>query len=187
MNDVTTMTAETAKDFRFGNSTESNPTIFPSDIELEIVSENERMDFLPNRFLQDIPSLIRFENWLYNTAEELSEDYQGGYWEMAKINFTNPETQQKDSIFFMYPDMDSNLTCSNAMNYSEGVMDAKTFGFICTIFAFGRVMTNQAARNLIAIKDWLGDVYYESLENSEDAAQILIGRKFNREVVKFID
>lgn len=187
MNDVTTMTAETAKDFRFGNSTESSPTIFPSDIELEIVSENERMDFLPNRFLHDIPSLIRFENWLYNTAEELSEDYQGGYWEMAKINFTNPETQQQDSIFFMYPETEGNLTCTNAMNFSDGVMDAKTFGFICTIFTFGRMMTRQGAVNLIANKDWMNYVYFELLENSENAFQILTGRKFVREVNKFID
>ncbi len=186
MTNLTTMTAEDAKDFRFSNSTAENPTTFPSDIKLKIVSEIERSNFLSNR-LTDVKTLIHFESWLYNTAEELSDNYTGGQWQMAEISFTNPYTQREDAIFFMYPDMTNNLTCSNAMNYSEGVMDAKTFGFICTIFAFGRVMTNQAARNLIAIKDWLGDVYYESLENSEDAAQILTGRKFNREVVKFID
>ena len=46
MTNLTTMTAEDAKDFRFSNSTAQNPTIFPSDIKLNIVSEIERCNFL---------------------------------------------------------------------------------------------------------------------------------------------
>ena len=99
MTNLTTMTAEDAKDFRFSNSTAQNPTIFPSDIKLNIVSETQLGDFLSSR-LTDVKTLIHFEAWLYNTAEELSDNYTGGQWQMAEISFTNPYTQREDAILF---------------------------------------------------------------------------------------
>lgn len=90
----------------------------------EVVSDDDRMDFLPKNFKNNAMGYISFENMIYSIASQMSENYKGGNWVFV---------QCKDSKgFFMHPS--SGDFSVRSENFSgEHIVDNRTFGLIATM------------------------------------------------------
>lgn len=90
----------------------------------EVVSDDERTDFLPKNLKNNALAYINFENMVYSMAAQMSKDYKGGQWVFV---------QCKDNKgFFMYPSSGEFLVHSENF-IGEHTVDNKTFGLIATI------------------------------------------------------
>ncbi|ANB92554.1 hypothetical protein MOVS_10680 (plasmid) [Moraxella ovis] len=177
------LTVQEAKEFSIGVSTAQNPVLFPV-ADIAIANEQGRSEFLADHL--GSRAAVAFKHCLYEIAGMLNEEYKGGYWEFAEMD--------DGKVFFCYPADDKLFTCANRLNYAEGVMDNKTFGFICSFIALGRAFyhINQSDAVLLSQKYhnarlWALEKLYNQVYDSQDADLIISYRKFSREFYKFTD
>ena len=98
-----------------------------ADITAQQVAEADRMDFLPrhagHRFL-----LV--ETTVYRMLEQLSTDYQGGYWDFYTLS---------NGGYFMAPTDPAQLRlCCDGNGYS-GIVSAEAAGIIACSMALNRL------------------------------------------------
>jgi hypothetical protein len=91
---------------------------------LNLVPENERMNVVARMF--DLYYPLRLEPLVFQLAEQLSADYQGGGWTFYTFDETG---------FLMCPDTDQpfDVVCDN---YYSGQVSAQAFGVIVSLYAF---------------------------------------------------
>lgn len=177
------LTVQEAKEFSIGVSTAQSPVLFPT-CDVAIANEQDRSEFLVDHL--GSRAAVAFEYCLYEITEMLNEEYNGGYWEFAEMDH--------GKVFFCYPSDDRLFDCTNRFNYAEGVMDNKTFGFICSFIALGHTIwqLNQSDAALLIQKyhharQWVLGKLYNQVYDSQDADLIISYRKFSREFYKFTD
>lgn len=102
----------------------TNDSLVESVILANEVDADQRMDFLPEFFGNNL--MLVGENYIYNTMEKLSKDYNGGFWKFYKLS---------NGGFYMAPHMSKKLTVSVHGNYYEGDVSADAAGIIATLFA----------------------------------------------------
>ena len=178
------LTVQEAKEFSIGVSTAQSPVLFPV-ADIAIVNEKGRSEFLVDH-LGSRRAAVAFEHCLYEIAGMLNEEYKGGYWEFAVMD--------DGKVFFCYPADDKLFACANRFNYAEGVMDNKTFGFICSFIALGHAFYHINQSDAVLLRQryhnarlWALEKLYNQVYGSQDADLIISYRKFSREFYKFTD
>lgn len=53
--------------------------------EIVLVEEDDRLNFLPSLFNNDILLFMAFENTVFNVARSVCKSYDGGYWEYYRF------------------------------------------------------------------------------------------------------
>lgn len=104
-------------------------TALPLLPSMHIVAEDDRLDFLPEKFQNQL-LLLNFDNYVFQFAEKLCREYNGGYWEFVEL---------PNGAFFSYPDFDGFKDCSCADNYAEGSLNGRLLGMICTLLALNHL------------------------------------------------
>ena len=74
----------------------------PAAGEIQVIADDERMDFLPSQFGRHY---LKFENTLFALAGKTLQGYKGGYWEFAITHggtgFAFPKTGSQDELISM--------------------------------------------------------------------------------------
>lgn len=177
------LTVQEARELAIGVSSKQSPVLFPIN-DIAIANQQGRAEFLADHL--GSRAAIAFEHCLYEIASMLDETYNGGCWEFAEID--------NGKIFFCYPETDKLFACANRFNYAEGVMDNKTFGFICSFIALGHAFYHIKQSDTLLLsqkyhnaKLWATEKLYHQVYDSQDAEFIIRCRKFSREFYKFTD
>lgn len=92
-----------------------------------LMADHDRVTHTAALFGYHFP--IHLEPLVYATADNLSVDYTGGYWEFYKLN---------NGGFYMAPAGDSSfhITCENGF---EGTLPADAFGITVCLYAYSRL------------------------------------------------
>ncbi|MGP9666714.1 antirestriction protein [Psychrobacter sp. AOP31-A1-22] len=96
---------------------------------ITVVPDCIRMDFLPAKFKGNINAFLSFENAVYNQANEMCSDYNGGSWEFVEAKDGN--------AFFIHPNNDdTSYTISNINSYKDYEVDGRIFGMLASWIIF---------------------------------------------------
>ena len=87
----------------------------------------ERSNYPASHFGDFFP--FRIEPTIYTFADELSEDYSGGYWNMYELT---------NGAFYMAPDEDTPFRIK-CMNGYEGTLSADAFGITVCLYAYSNL------------------------------------------------
>lgn len=98
-----------------------------SIITAELVPEALRMDIADGLFGMRFP--LKLEPTIYQFAEQLSRDYQGGYWHFYALS---------NGGFYMAPD-DDQLFQASSENGWEGKLSADALGIAVCLYAFSHL------------------------------------------------
>lgn len=102
-----------------------------------IEDENERLDITFQQFKDNYPHII--EPAFYNIARQLSENYDGGFWDFFKLS---------NGGFLQIPsDGSYNILCPN--DY-EAVVNNKEFGIIVCMYAYSSLSFRDDMQDLMA-------------------------------------
>lgn len=101
---------------------ESKETSGEEIVSCVMLSESERMDFLPGLFGR---SWFRAEGYIYSWMQRHCEGYNGGYWEYYKIGETGG---------FMAPCFEGEARISISGNWCEVDVTNVAAGVIATLF-----------------------------------------------------
>jgi len=93
------------------------------------VPDEDRMDTGPRTF-KNANHWIRFEGFVYDLLDKLSEDYNGGFWEFFILD---------NGGFFMSPDQEGLLHIIQPDNYFEGDMSAEAAGITACLYAYSHL------------------------------------------------
>lgn len=106
-----------------------------------VVPERARIDFLPSK----LPDMyLSFETGLYSKLRSITDDYDGGYWEMYELS---------NGSFYMAPDVIQRLRLSIPTNGYEGEVSADAAGIIVSLFSLNVLCW-------IRPSEHLNDLYY---------------------------
>lgn len=127
-------------------------------ITMTVVPNSKRPAFLPEK---TGAAYLAFETALYGMADNLSRDYEGGYWEFCELS---------NGGFYCYPATEKDFGC-DSLNGFECRMSADAFGITATLFALNCAMDGQSGATL----EKLVDGYYRLRDYAaehEEATQI---------------
>lgn len=97
-------------------------------VAIEVISDSDRLNFLPAHFGRDYALA---ESAIYVLADNLIEGYKGGYWEYAEIVLP----KGKRYPFFFLRTQQEKLTLCNPFSGDEVEVDSILAGMIVTIYA----------------------------------------------------
>lgn len=127
-------------------------------ITMTVVPNSKRPAFLPEK---TGAAYLAFETALYGMADNLSRDYEGGYWEFCELS---------NGGFYCYPATEKDFGC-DSLNGFECRKSADAFGITATLFALNCAMDGQSGSTL----EKLVDGYYRLRDYAaehEEATQI---------------
>jgi hypothetical protein len=98
-----------------------------NQIKRVLIKESDRVTHTANLFGFHFP--IHLEPLIYATADSLSADYQGGYWDFYSLS---------NGGFYMSPAEATvfHVTCENGF---EGDLSADVFGITACLYAYSRL------------------------------------------------
>ena len=114
------------------------------------------MGFLPAFFGQ---AMMIGEGLVYCWMRNLSEDYQGGYWDYFKLS---------NGGFYMAPRTSKKFRVLVAGNYFEGELSADAAGIVATLYALCELANRTASDRIVDLYHLLRDYASEH----PDAGQI---------------
>jgi Antirestriction protein len=116
----------------------------------------ERLRFLPELFT--VRMMIRGEAMIYQQADQLSADYDGGLWTFYRLS---------NGGGYLAPDTDKRFTVYVPGNDYEGEVSADAFGVIVTLFVFGSLcwIDNEELREKFS------DRYHQLRDFAKDHAE----------------
>ena len=126
-----------------GESTMSNLAL-EKTITATLVSDNERLKFLPKYFGR---FMISGEAMIYSFLTHLCEGYTGGYWEFYELS---------NGGFYMAPRSLETLFMSNPMNHFSGEMSNQAAGITVCLFTLNALSFSADDKD----RDYLIDHYY---------------------------
>ena len=100
-------------------------------ITMTVVPNSKRPAFLPEK---TGAAYLAFETALYGMADNLSRDYESGYWEFCELS---------NGGFYCYPATEKDFGC-DSLNGFECRMSADAFGITATLFALNCAMDGQS-------------------------------------------
>lgn len=127
-------------------------------ITMTVVPNSKRPAFLPEK---TSAAYLAFETALYGIADNLSRDYDGGYWEFCELS---------NGGFYCCRDTEDDFDCVSSNGF-ECRMSADAFGITATLFALNCAMDGQSGATL----EKLVDGYYRLRDYAaghEEAARI---------------
>lgn len=92
-----------------------------------LVAESDRLSFLPEVIG---PHFMRFEALVYRWLSNLSQDYNGGFWNYYRLS---------NGGFYMAPDKDAALRLVVDGNAFDGELSSDAAGIVATLFALGQI------------------------------------------------
>lgn len=126
-------------------------TIEEATIQANIVSFEDRMDFLPDFFGMNL--MLVGEGVVYSWMDRLSEDYSGGYWDFYKLS---------NGGFYLAPNYKDNMRIEVVGNYYHGTVSADAAGIIATMFALGQLAAEFPDQEYLidhyhSLREYIGD------------------------------
>ena len=103
-------------------------TVDPTPVTRHLVPEEQRVAVVASLFGPHFP--LQIEPVVYGIAEQMAEDYQGGYWNFYTLNGTTG--------FYMSPDEDRSFEVK-CQNYFAGTLSADAFGVVCCMYAYSHL------------------------------------------------
>ena len=91
------------------------------------LADEERADFVHALFGLHFP--LRLEPTIFNMADRLAEDYNGGYWQFYAL---------PGGAFYMAPDVDHGYKVSCANGF-EGTLSADALGVTACLYAYSQL------------------------------------------------
>lgn len=123
-----------------------------STIQSNVVPDSERMSFLP--WLAGI-AFAPFENSVYSWADNLSENYDGGFWEFVRC---------ENNTGYLVPTSRETFRVNVAGNGFEGEMTAGAFGIVVTLFALNALSFAMHDKGDFKLSELFADRYHALLE-----------------------
>ena len=90
-----------------------------------LVPEDQRVPVVASLFGPHFP--LQIEPVVYDIAEQMCENYQGGYWNYFRLS---------NSGFVIFPDENESFAVSG---YYTGVLTPDEFGLVCCTLAFSHL------------------------------------------------
>jgi hypothetical protein len=109
------------------------------------IPESSRVKETARLFGYEFP--LKIEPTIYHMADELSQDYHGGYWQFWRLSNLG---------FYMAPTYPATFEVQ-AQNGYQGTLSADAFGIICCLYAYSRLD--------------LGEFYYRLREHMWEHAE----------------
>ena len=134
----------------------NNTELQHQPITANLLPEESRMGFLPAFFGQ---AMMIGEGLVYCWMRNLSEDYQGGYWDYFKLS---------NGGFYMAPRTSKKFRVLVAGNYFEGELSADAAGIVATLYALCELANRTASDRVVDLYHLLRDYASEH----PDAGQI---------------
>ena len=134
----------------------NNTELQHQPITANLLPEESRMGFLPAFFGQ---AMMIGEGLVYCWMRNLSEDYQGGYWDYFKLS---------NGGFYMAPRTSKKFRVLVAGNYFEGELSADAAGIVATLYALCELANRTASDRIVDLYRLLRDYASEH----PDAGQI---------------
>lgn len=134
----------------------NNTELQHQPITANLLPEESRMGFLPPFFGQ---AMMIGEGLVYCWMRNLSEDYQGGYWDYFKLS---------NGGFYMAPRTSKKFRVLVAGNYFEGELSADAAGIVATLYALCELANRTASDRIVDLYHLLRDYASEH----PDAGQI---------------
>ncbi len=134
----------------------NNTELQHQPITANLLPEESRMGFLPAIFGQ---AMMIGEGLVYCWMRNLSEDYQGGYWDYFKLS---------NGGFYMAPRTSKKFRVLVAGNYFEGELSADAAGIVATLYALCELANRTASDRVVDLYHLLRDYASEH----PDAGQI---------------
>lgn len=134
----------------------NNTELQHQPITANLLPEESRMGFLPAFFGQ---AMMIGEGLVYCWMRNLSEDYQGGYWDYFKLS---------NGGFYMAPRTSKKFRVLVAGNYFEGELSADAAGIVATLYALCELANRTASDRIVDLYHLLRDYAGEH----PDAGQI---------------
>ncbi|EKT4503849.1 TPA: antirestriction protein [Pseudomonas aeruginosa] len=134
----------------------NNTELQHQPITANLLPEESRMGFLPAFFGQ---AMMIGEGLVYCWMRNLSEDYQGGYWDYFKLS---------NGGFYMAPRTSKKFRVLVAGNYFEGELSADAAGIVATLYALCELANRTASDRIVDLYHLLRDYASEH----PDAGQI---------------
>ncbi len=103
-----------------------------------LVSEDARLDFLPNFF--GPRRMMRGESLVYDWLGTLSKDYRGGYWNFYKLS---------NGGFYMAPERSDKLRLIVEGNWFDDELSPDAAGIVATLFALSQLANEFQDERLI--------------------------------------
>jgi len=93
----------------------------------QLVPEAQRIAVTATMFGPWFP--LQIEPVVYSIAEQMAEDYCGGYWQFYTLS---------NNGFFFEPDEDRSFEVK-CQNYFTGTLSAEAFGIVCCLYAYSHL------------------------------------------------
>lgn len=154
-------------------------TVAPIALELEVITMSdffmeklgkviedidERNDFLPAQFQNNVAASLTFERLVFSNAEKMSEDYTGNFWDFAK-------THSGDG-FFIYPSSEKSFCIHNQNTYQHSAVDGRIFGLMASLMVFSHASI-AFHKTHPTISDMFGGHYHNLRNAFYDCVEIL--------------
>ncbi len=112
-----------------------------------LVPETERLDTADQHFGIRYPLVV--EPMVYRFAEQLAQNYKGGYWHFYRLD---------NAGFYMAPNLDESFKIV-ADNGYEGTMSADILGITACLYAYSNLSFNEGSfgENCARHYHWLFD------------------------------
>ena len=89
-----------------------------------LVPERQRVAVTASLFGPHFP--LQIEPVVYSTADQMAEDYCGGYWQFYTLS---------NAGFYLSPDEDRSFDIK-CQNYFSGSLSADALGIVCCLYAY---------------------------------------------------
>ena len=99
----------------------------PTPVNRRLVPEDQRVAVTASLFGPHFP--LQIEPVIYSIAEQMAEDYCGGYWQFYTLG---------NAGFHMAPDEDRSFEVQ-CQNYFTGSLSADALGIVCSLYAFSHL------------------------------------------------
>ena len=99
----------------------------PTPATRRLVPEDQRLAVTASLFGPHFP--LQIEPVVYNIAEQMAEDYCGGYWQFYTLS---------NAGFYMAPDEDCSFEVK-CQNYFTGTLSADALGIVCCLYAYSHL------------------------------------------------
>ena len=112
-----------------------------------LTPDNQRMDRITDMF-----GGIPFDNVVFHIADDITDDYNGGFW-----NYFEDDNGQ---FLYMAP-ADGEFSLSIPGNGFTGTVDADTFGLIVTLIGIGHLLMHLFENNDQANGERINDLFHK--------------------------
>ena len=100
----------------------------PAPVTRHLVPEDQRIAVTATMFGPWFP--LQIEPVVYSIAEQMAEDYCGGYWQFYTLGNNN--------AFYLAPDEDQSFDIK-CQNYFTGTLSADAFGIVCCLYTYSHL------------------------------------------------